>query len=50
MPNAENLWESVGNKCLKKAKSLLEWDTAPTAATIEAVQAPCRYRAGYRRS
>lgn len=32
-----NLWYEVGNKCLEHAKSLLDSETATTAATIEAV-------------
>lgn len=34
----ENLWLSVGNSCLSHAKRLLDKDTAPTAATVEAVK------------
>lgn len=33
-----NLWEQVGNKCLKTALSILEKETAPTAATVETVK------------
>lgn len=32
-----DLWESVGNGCLKKADSLLEKETIPTATTVEMV-------------
>ena len=34
----ENLWEKVGNKCLKQAEKLLDSETAPTAATVGAVK------------
>lgn len=32
-----NLWEQVGNECLSKALNLLKSETAPTAATADAV-------------
>lgn len=32
-----NLWEDIGNACLAKAKALLADDSAPTAASVEAV-------------
>jgi hypothetical protein len=34
----ENLWETVGNECLKKAKELLKVETAPTLETVGAVK------------
>lgn len=37
MPESNNLWEQVGNECLSKALNLLKSETAPTAATAEAV-------------
>lgn len=33
----ENLFDGIGNLCLKKAKELLDAETAPTAATAETV-------------
>lgn len=33
-----NLWEEVGNECLKKALSLLKKETVPTAGTVETVK------------
>ena len=33
----QNLWEQTGNKCLSSTLALLESETAPTAATVEAV-------------
>lgn len=36
--NESNLWLDVGNKCLMKAEALLDSETVPTAATVEAVK------------
>lgn len=33
-----SLWYKVGNKCLEHAQSLLDSETATTAATVEAVK------------
>lgn len=33
-----NLWEQVGNRCLKSALAALEKETVPTAATVETVR------------
>ena len=33
-----NLWEQVGNMCLKLAKKELERETVPTGATVETVE------------
>ena len=38
MDKAVNLWEQVGNKCLKAALFALEKETIPTAATVETVR------------
>jgi len=37
MNELANLWEAVGNGCLKKADALLSKETIPTAATVEMV-------------
>lgn len=34
----ENLWETVGNGCLKKANELLKVETAPTLEIVGAVK------------
>lgn len=38
MDKEVNLWEQVGNRCLKAALSALEKETVPTAATVETVR------------
>lgn len=39
MDKEVNLWEQVGNRCLKAALSALEKEAVPTAATVETVNA-----------
>lgn len=34
----DNLWEQVGNECLRQALKLLKENTAPTAGTAETVK------------
>lgn len=34
----ENMWSSIGNRCLSSAADLLEKSTTPTEATVEAVR------------
>lgn len=36
--NVDSIWERVGNKALELAESVLDRETAPTAATVETVK------------
>lgn len=38
MDKERNLWNEVGNKCLRRASELLDSETTPTAATAEVVK------------
>lgn len=38
MDSSNNLWEQVGNKCLRQALVLLESETTPTEATVRVVR------------
>lgn len=38
MDNRKDLWNEVGNKCLRRASELLDSETTPTVATAEVVK------------
>lgn len=38
MDKERNLWNEVGNKCLRRASELLDSETTPTVATAEVVK------------